>query len=208
MVEKINHTAAQRWWRTLADELTAEQAQTDCDRFATARGDTRLRPTTEDRRASVATVAAGEPLQPLPADPYPALLTETRVASRQALVSYRGNRYSVPPELAGATVTATRPVGGDHLDITTTSQITIVRHRLAADGAGVTVRDHDHVAALEQAAMTAAATGRPHRRKERIPPGAAARAAADTLRGEQPQLSPVIDLAAYEQAAKNRNTLS
>ena len=29
VVEKANHTAAQRWWRTLADELTAEQAQAD-----------------------------------------------------------------------------------------------------------------------------------------------------------------------------------
>ena len=27
VVEKGNHTAAQRWWRTLADDLTAEQAQ-------------------------------------------------------------------------------------------------------------------------------------------------------------------------------------
>jgi transposase len=45
VVEKTNHTAAQRWWRTLADELTVEQAQADCDRFAAVRGDTRLRPT-------------------------------------------------------------------------------------------------------------------------------------------------------------------
>jgi transposase len=36
VVERINHTAAQRWWRTLADELTAEQAQADCDRFVIA----------------------------------------------------------------------------------------------------------------------------------------------------------------------------
>ena len=43
VVEKVNHTAAQRWWRTLADDLTVEQAQADCDRFATVRGDTRLR---------------------------------------------------------------------------------------------------------------------------------------------------------------------
>lgn len=37
-VEKINHTAAQRWWRTLADEMTAERAQADVDRFARVRG--------------------------------------------------------------------------------------------------------------------------------------------------------------------------
>jgi transposase len=210
VVEKVNHTAAQRWWRTLADELTAEQAQADCDRFAAVRGDTRLRPTSGDRRASVATVAAHEPLHPVPPTPYPMLLTETRVASRQALISYRGNRYSVPPELAAATVTVARPVGADHIDIATSSGIVIARHRLATDGASVTVRDHGHVAALDRAAMAAAAAaaGRPHRRKERIPPGLHARAAADTLRGDQPPHSPVIDLAAYEQAAKGRNTLT
>ncbi|MGH3859254.1 terminase gpP N-terminus-related DNA-binding protein, partial [Actinokineospora sp.] len=47
VVEKINHTAAQRWWRTLADELTVEQAQSDVDRFARVRGDTRLRATAD-----------------------------------------------------------------------------------------------------------------------------------------------------------------
>ena len=101
VVEKINHTAAQRWWRTLADELTVEQAQASVDRFARVRGDTRLR-ATADGRSSVAVVAKTEPLSPLPAAPYPVIVTEARTASRQALVSYRGNRYSVPPELAAA----------------------------------------------------------------------------------------------------------
>ena len=63
VVEKINHTAAQRWWRTLADELTVEQAQASVDRFARVRGDTRLR-ATADGRSSVATVAKTEPLAP------------------------------------------------------------------------------------------------------------------------------------------------
>jgi len=56
VVEKINHTAAQRWWRTLADELTAEEAQVSVDRFACVRGDTRLR-ATADGRSSVLIVA-------------------------------------------------------------------------------------------------------------------------------------------------------
>ena len=50
----------------------------------------------------------------------------------------------------------------------------------------------------------------PHRRKQRIPPGPAARAAAATLRGDQHHTTaaaPVIDLAAYERAAHGRNTL-
>ena len=103
VVEKVNHTAAQRWWRTLADELTVEAAQASVDRFARVRGDTRLR-ATADGRSSVAVVAKAEPLSPLPAAPYPVIVSESRTASRQALVSYRGNRYSVPPELAAAQV--------------------------------------------------------------------------------------------------------
>ena len=208
VVEKVNHTAAQRWWRTLADELTVEQAQDDLDRFSSVRGDTRMRATTNGK-STVATVAAAEPLRPVPPTPYPVLITETRIVSRQALVAYRGNRYSVPPELAGATVTVSRPVGAVFCDIATHTGIVVARHRLAPDGAGVMVRDHGHVAALEVVAMAAAAAARgPHRRKERIPPGPAAQVAADTLRGVEQPLSPVIDLATYEHAARGRNTLT
>ena len=103
------------------------------------------------------------------------------MVSRQALVSYRGNRYSVPPELAAAQVTASPRSGDEVIDIVTASGITIARHRLAADGPGVMVRDNGHVYALDTAAMATAATGRPHRRKERIPPGPEAIAAAAQL---------------------------
>jgi hypothetical protein len=215
VVEKINHTAAQRWWRTLADELTVEQAQANVDRFARVRGDTRLR-ATADGRSSVAVVATSEPLSPLPAQPYPVIVSESRTASRQALVSYRGNRYSVPPELAVAQVRVSHPVGGEFLDIATAGGIVVARHQMAADGLGVMVRDSGHVIALDTAAMATATTGRPHRRKERIPPGPAAKAAAAqllTLRDDvNPQAesstpstdSTVIDLSAYERAAQNR----
>jgi transposase len=214
VVEKVNHTAAQRWWRTLADEMTVETAQCDVDRFARVRGDTRMR-ATADGRSSVATVAASEPLK-APPGPYPVIVSETRTASRQALVSYRGNRYSVPPELAAAQVTVSHPVGGAFCDIATMSAIVVARHRLAADGLGVMVRDSGHVIALDAAAMATATTARPHRRKERIPPGPAAKAAAAqliTLRGDttdKPESSTpstdstVIDLSAYERAAQRR----
>jgi hypothetical protein len=132
------------------------------------------------------------------------------------MVSYRGNRYSVPPELAAAQVVVSHPVGGEHLDIATTAGIVVARHRMAADGLGVMVRDSGHVIALDTAAMATAATGRPHRRKERIPPGPAAKAAAaQLLRIKQADSSvhqsstpstdsTVIDLSAYERAAQNR----
>ena len=89
----------------------------------------------------------------------------------------------------------------------------IARHALAPAGAGVMVRDHGHVLALEQAAMTAASPAAPHRRKQRIPPGPAALAAAGALRAAAgqpaaPAGDAVIDLARYAAAAHGRNTLT
>jgi transposase len=222
VVEKINHTAAQRWWRTLADDVSPEQAQASLDAFARMRGDTRMR-VGPGGKSSVAVLAKAEPLRPPPATAYPVIITDTRTVSRQALVAYRGNRYSVLPELAGAQVAVTRPVGGEVIDIATASGIVIARHRLVADGTGAVIREIGHVIALEHAAMTAASTARPHRRKERIPPGPAALAAADALRSNasSPDISVdgnvartltddtiVVDLAAYERAAHGRNTLT
>jgi hypothetical protein len=78
------------------------------------------------------------------------------------------------------------------------------------------VRDSGHVLALTTAALAAFTTAAPHRRKQRIPPGPTARAAAEILR---PTVTPtdaptggsaaevVIDLAAYDRAARGRNTL-
>jgi transposase len=220
VVEKANHVAAQRFWRTLPDDATVEQAQERLDAWCAKRGDTRLR-VTVDGKVSVATVAATEPLAPVPA-PFPAVLTVARVVSAQALVSFRGNRYSVPPELYGATVTLSVRLGSTHLDIASTPTagrpsvrpVVLARHLMAPTGAGATVRDHGHVLALERAALSASTTERPHRRKERRPPSPAALAQAATLRalgqpdsaGEQNHV--VVDLAAYAAAAAGRNTLS
>jgi hypothetical protein len=136
------------------------------------------------------------------------MIAETRTVSRQALVAYRGNRYSVPPELAGGQAVVSHAVGADQLDISTPTGIVIARHRLAADGTGTSVRDHGHVVALDATALAGASSARPHRRKERIPPGPAARTAADTLRGQPSQPGATItDLSAYERAARGRNTL-
>jgi hypothetical protein len=218
VVEKANHTAAQRWWRTLPDDVTVEQAQASLDEFCRLRGDDRRRATAAGK-VTVAALAAAEPLAPVPSAAYPLILREDRTASRQAMVSYRGNRYSVPPELASATVSVTHVLGSEVIDIVTSAQITIARHRLAADGAGVMVRDHGHVVALDQLAMaTVASGGRAHRRKERIPPGSASLAAAEALRINTSQTndtpaaatdspSTLIDLSTYERAARGRNTL-
>jgi hypothetical protein len=111
---------------------------------------------------------------------------------------------------------------GTHLDIATTPGTTssarailptvIARHLIAPTGAGVMVRDHGHVIALNQAAMNAATTAAPHRSKQRRPPTEAARAEADLLRtrngtGHAAAEDVVVDLARYAAAAAGRNTL-
>lgn len=214
VVEKSNHTAAQRWWRTLPDDVTVEEAQASLDKWCALRGDARLRPAGWGGKASVLTIAEAEPLASVPTMPFPATITEERTVSAQALVAWRGNFYSVPPELARAQVVVSQRLGEQHLDIATAGGIVIARHELAPDGAGVMVRDHGHVIALEQLVLADHDTSRPHRRKERIPPGPAARAAAEVLRtAQQPAEHAVnddvvIDLAKYDRAAQGRNTLT
>ena len=178
------------------------------------RGDVRLR-AAADGKATVATLAAREPLRPAPPVPFPATVSVPRTVSAQALVSFRGNLYSVAPELARAAVIVAPRLGAGHLDIATAAGTVIARHALAPAGAGVMVRDHGHVLALEQAAMTASSPAAPHRRKQRIPPGPAALAAAGALRARRPDRpqqpaagDAVIDLARYAAAAHGRNTLT
>jgi len=214
VVEKAVHVAAQRWWRTLPDDITVEAAQARLDSWCTTRGDTRRRRDSHGW-STVAVMAAAEPLTGLEAlTPYPAVIEVTRTVSGQALVAYAGNRYSVPPELSRASVAVQIRLGATHLEILTTGQsvpTVIARHRLATPGTGATIRDHAHVAALNHAAMTAGPPGKPHRRKQRIPPGPAARAAADLLRpGQTPDPDPgvVIDLAVYARAAAHRTSLT
>ncbi|GAA4289039.1 hypothetical protein GCM10022262_34000 [Georgenia daeguensis] len=216
VVEKAVHVAAQRFWRTLPDDVSVEEAQARLDRWCATRGDTRLR-ATKDGKSSVATVAAAEPLALVPAAPFPATVTVPRKVSAQALVAYRGNFYSVPPELARTTVAVSVRLGTGHLDIHAgpdAAAPVIARHRLAAPGTGVMVRDHGHITALNTEAMKAATSQVPHRSKVRIPPGPEALAAAAELRTSQPTTAAaaeggavVIDLSRYAQAAQGRNTL-
>jgi len=53
VVEKANHTAAQRWRRTLGDDVTVEAAQASLDRLCAERFDQPVR-VIGDRRATVA----------------------------------------------------------------------------------------------------------------------------------------------------------
>jgi hypothetical protein len=90
VVEKGNHSLAQRWWRTLADDLNPTQAQASLDEFCTRVGDARPR-TVDGVRSTVGELAAAEPLNPPPLSPYPVTLRVERVVSAQATVSESGN---------------------------------------------------------------------------------------------------------------------
>ncbi|MGV9671703.1 IS21/IS408/IS1162 family transposase [Gordonia sp. NPDC003504] len=212
-VESTNKTAAQRWWRHLADDPSPQEAQADLDKFSSLRGDTRMRPTAHDNRQSVATIAKREPLTRCPSPPYPAVLTESRRVSRQALISWRGNQYSVPPEFAMGELYVSQALDAQEIDIATDTGSVVAHHTLAPEGSGAQIRIEGHVMALDELAKAAAVTGgRPHRKKERIPPGERSRNAAEALRtniSPTPIDSgpPAIDLAVYETAAQNRNTL-
>ena len=151
VVEKANHTAAQRWWRTLADDTTPRAgpgrlgpvvrccaATPDAPhRRRQGHGGHRGRRRAADRRCR----RRSRPCWPSRGPPR-----------AQALVAFRGNRYSVPPELARAQVTVSHRLGATHIELATSSGIVIARHQLAPAGAGATVRDTGHVLALERAA--------------------------------------------------------
>lgn len=89
--------------------------------------------------------------------------------------------------------------------------MTLAVHPRRPDGAGACVRTDTHVTALNTAALAAFNTAAPHRSKRRIPPGPAARHAAEALRGNtqtpDPSSASVIDLTQYAQAAARRRTL-
>lgn len=207
-VAKANDSAAQRWWRTVPDELTMAQAQASLDAFCARRSDGRVR-TREGVRTTVGALAATEAqlLAPLP-PAFPATLTVTRVVSAQALVAFRGNRYSVPPGLAGATVSITHRLGEATPDVATASGTVLARHRREPDGAGVMVRDTVHVAALQTAVLAAFTTGKPCHRRARRPPTPAALAEAEHLRSNRSSGDHdgevVIDLARWAAAAEQR----
>ena len=210
VVEKANHVAAQRWWRTLPDDVTVEQAQASLDEWCTRRGDLRTRPGGAGGKLTVATLAEREPLAAVPVA-YPAELTVERTVSAQALVAFRGNFYSVPPELAGAAASVTVRLGVEICDIastTGTAPVVVARHRLAPAGAGAVVRTEGHVTALTAAVLNAVSSAQPHRGKVRIPPGPTARAAAALLTSPDSVDAVVIDLERYAAAAAGRNTLS
>jgi transposase len=206
VVEKANHAAAQRWWRTLADEVTFGQAQAGVDAVA-ARLDGRVR-RRDGQRSTVGALADAEPLHPLPLVAFPAELVVERKVSPQGLVDFRGNQYSVPPGMPGAQVSVRLRLGADVLHIATAAGAVIAAHRLAPAGAGRVIRHDGHVLALNKTVLAAFTDAGPCRHKTRRPPSAAARTEAARLRGlptGDPAARVVIDMASYAAAAARLN---
>ncbi|MGH9242978.1 MAG: Mu transposase domain-containing protein, partial [Acidimicrobiales bacterium] len=125
-VEAAVRFATGRWWRTLAAD-SPEAAQVSLDRFWSTTGDARLRspgriedPPADGSRPrwpTVGELAEAEPLLALPAAPYPATIEESAPVDHQASVAFRGNRYSVPPGLAGVTMTLRQRLGTTTVDV-------------------------------------------------------------------------------------------
>ncbi len=195
VVEKANDYLAQSWWRT-AEVSTPEQAQASLDRFCLQVADARPR-----GHATVAELAAAEGLRPVPRRPYHAVVQAPRKVSWGALVSFEGNRYSVPPELVSAQVVVHWPLGERDLEIRSVSGEVIATHRRRPPGTGALSRLDEHRAALERTVLSAFTTARPCRRKANRPPSEAAKALAAELAGVpvQQTLPVVVDLARYEE---------
>ncbi|MER6029899.1 hypothetical protein [Streptomyces sp. NPDC001851] len=63
-------------------------------------------------------------------------MEQSRTVSPQALVSFAGNFYSVPPGLAGAQVTVRTRLGEHILHVITAGRAIVAQHHRAPDGAG------------------------------------------------------------------------
>ncbi|MFI6936848.1 Mu transposase domain-containing protein [Streptomyces sp. NPDC050287] len=208
VVEKANHSAAQRWWRTVPDALTVFQAQSGIDKLS-VRMDERRR-VADGLKVTVGELAAAEPLLDIPVRPFPAELEAERTVSPQSLVSFDGNFYSVPPSLAGAQVRVVHRLGEDYLHIVTAGRAVVAQHRRAPRGAGQTIRDAGHVIALERAVLASFSDRAPCKTKVRRPPSQAALAEAERLRGRAAAADPaervVIDLSHYAAVADRLRT--
>ncbi|MEU2393448.1 transposase [Streptomyces sp. NPDC007369] len=207
VVEKTNHSAAQRWWRTVPDGLTVVQAQSGVDKLAVRMDERRRR--IDGIATTVGELAAAEPKLDIPVRPSRPSKVE-RTVSPQSLVQFDGNFYSVPPGLPGVQVNVLIRLGDDVLRIATAGRAVIAQHRRAPRGSGQTIRDDSHVIALERAVLASFSDRSPCKTEVRRPLSAAALAEAERLRGLPAVGGPaervVIDLSHYAAVADQLRT--
>ena len=198
VVEAAIRYIERSWWRS-ADIAAPAQAQSSLDQWCVEVADARRR-----SPQTVAELAAAEPLMPLPPVCYPAMLDVERVVSASALVSFDGNRYSVPPTLAGQSVRVCHRLGEPLLRIVSAAGVLVATHRRVPAGAGQLVRQPVHAAALEQAVLAAFTTRRPCARKPNRPPSNEALALAATLSPDATVEVEIPSLASYAALAAAR----
>jgi len=195
VVEKAIQYLTRSWWRTARVSSPAE-AQASLDRWSVEVADQR-----ERAGGTVGETGASEPLSALPALAYPAQITVQRTASRSALVSFDGNRYSVPPAQASRTVTVLTRVGEPQVRFVSAAGEIVATHRRAPTSAGQTIRTREHAALLEKAVLAAFTTDHACRRKDNRPPGPRALAELARLAGHEQPSGRVVSLADYQQLA-------
>ena len=198
VVEAAIRYLQRSWWRS-AQATTPVQAQGSLDRWCLEVADQRRRD-----GLTVAARAAAEPLLPLPPTPYPAELRVERIVSSSALVAFEGSRYSVPPNLAGQTVTVVCRLGEPTLRLVSAAGVLVASHRRLPAGASQLVRLPAHRAALEQAVLAAFTTRPPCRRKPNRPPGVEALALAAALAPEALVEVAIPSLERYAELASTR----
>jgi len=195
VVEKANDYITQSWWRT-ADVKDEAAAQLDLDGFCEKVADGRFR-----GDQTVGELARAEPLRRHPHQPYPVAIEVHRKVSWSALVSYEGNRYSVPPAFVNASVIVSRRMDEGVLQIRSMTGDVLARHRMAPAGAGALRRAEEHRVALQGEILSGFSTDRPCRRKANRPPSEAARAIAGRILTPDQQRFDV-DLAYYEEMTR------
>jgi hypothetical protein len=197
VVEAAVKYTTKSWWRTAAVTSSAE-AQQSLDQWSVEVADQRRR-----LGGTVGALGQAEPLRALAPMAYPAVITVERKVSRSALVAFEANHYSVPPFLAGRTVTVRATVGSPTLQIVSRTGEIVAEHRRAPAGAGQRVRTTEHAQLLEKAVLAAFTTGgQACRRKVNRPPGTDALAALARLNGLDTATGNVRSLADYQHHAE------
>ncbi|MEV7175777.1 IS21 family transposase [Kitasatospora sp. NPDC093679] len=183
--EQRRAAAAGQHWRSVVDDLGPRAAQQILDRLA-AWSDDRI-------PAGDGTPTAAPALEALPPAPFPACVRTLRTVDQHGLVHFRGNRYAVPPDLAGALVEVRHRLDESDLSITASSGAVIARHSLAPRGAGRTVADGDTTFVLERPPrlVLSGSVGCPETAVRR-PPSAEASAEAEALRRQYLRPAPAV----------------
>ncbi|RAG85740.1 IS21 family transposase [Streptacidiphilus pinicola] len=170
-------------WRTISSTCPLRAAQERFDQLG-RRLDTRRAQTAQPRGAERA-----PSLLPLPDTPYPAQICAMRTVAPRGLVPFRGNTYTVAPDLAGAAVEVRWRLGEAQVSIAATSGAVIARQVLAPRGSRRTVSGPTEPITLERQVRPPRPQGTLCRRSGYVPLSAAAAAEARRLRTEDPEVA-------------------